>query len=596
MPIPSLPLRSLLLVLAAVPLAAQAAPDHRLDVGSAPGGADAIDVQLAFTGDSVYAVWLDFRSGQADVYCNVSRDAGATWGAQDVRLDTGTAAGSARSTEVRVAADGDAVFVVWTEDAGAPHVLFNRSLDGGATWLPTPRQLDAGAPGDMASQPTIACLSQLVFVAWSESRGGLDADIWFDRSLDGGATWLGSPVRLDTGAPQGAPGASTSPSLAIAIPNVYVAWDDLRANYGVYFNRSFDLGATWQATDVQLNSAQSMQPVSSLPQVAALGSAVHVCWTDARFGGSDIFVQSSADGGATWLANDARVDVGNLPGTVRAGQAVIAVSATAVHVAWRDSRNNAVNGDIYYNRSQDGGVTWGSTDVRLDTGSPIGATDSNGPQLAVAGAAVAAVWSDNRMGSYDILANTSPDDGATWLAIDLRVESSAGGASDSMRPVLASNGASWIAAWDDARNGTNANDVYATLLAGWQPYGAGLAGIGGAVPALRGTAVPALGATARLEIANALGAAPALVAIGLDPQSRVAIPLLGGTLLVNPGTSTFVLLGGAPGVPGATATLAVPLPTNPALLGANANFQALLLDAGAAQGVAMTNGLALWIG
>jgi hypothetical protein len=56
------------------------------------------------------------------------------------------------------------------------------------------------------------------------------------------------------------------------------------------------------------------------------------------------------------------------------------------------------------------------------------------------------------------------------------------------------------------------------------------------------------------------------------------------------------LLGGTPGQPGAGAVVFVPLPPNTGLLGLNANFQGLMLDSGAVQGVSMTNGLALWIG
>src|SRR5262245_321082 len=67
----------------------------------------------------------------------------------DVRLDTDPA-GAATSTEPRVAASGSMVCVVWLDRRGnGPKVYFNRSLDAGATWSPDDKRLDhapAGVP------------------------------------------------------------------------------------------------------------------------------------------------------------------------------------------------------------------------------------------------------------------------------------------------------------------------------------------------------------------------------------------------------------------------------------------------------------------
>lgn len=572
---------------------AQKAVDVRLDLAAAAGASDSHEVQLASSGDFVYAVWLDDRSGASDVYCNRSLDGGATWLPQEVRIDSGTAAGATRSTEAQIAANGALVGVVWTEDNGIrPHVFFNRSQDGGATWLPAPLQLDVGGPAQSSAQmPTIACNSGFFYVAWSESRSGFDPDIYFNRSLDGGNSWLAATVRLDTGSAAGAIGGSFSPRIAAVVPHVYVVWDDFRtSNPGICLNHSADLGTTWQASDVALNSATSPNgPTSGLPQIAADGAAVYVCWTDGRFGGSDIFFQGSLDSGTTWLPADVRVDVGNQPGATRAGQAVIAAAGSSVHVAWRDGRNHANNGDVYYNHSLDGGATWGSNDQRLDVGSPVGATDSSMPVLAAAGDAVAVVWVDNRFGDYDIHANTSGDRGTTWLPIDVRVDTAPAG-SDSARPALTSNGASFFAAWESLRNGQRA-DVYANLVAGYQPYGTGTAGTAAMVPLLHGAGAPVPGGAASLQLDHALAGAPGVLLLGLGPASRIALPMLGGVLLVNPATAEFLVLGST-----GSASVMLPVPGITGLLGLDVNAQALVLDSGAVQGVSMSNAVALWIG
>jgi len=116
-----------------------------------------------------------------------------------------------------------------------------------------------------------------------------DSDVFFNRSLDGGLTWLQSDVRLNTNAP-GA-GWSWSPEIAAVGPSVAVAWLDHR-NAGlaqgsdVYSNRSLDSGTTWLSSDVRLNtSSPGVAPIEE-PQIAASGSSVYVAWEDHRNGTS----------------------------------------------------------------------------------------------------------------------------------------------------------------------------------------------------------------------------------------------------------------------------------------------------------------------
>jgi hypothetical protein len=59
----------------------------------------------------------------------------------------------------------------------------------------------------------------------------------------------------------------------------------------------------------------------------------------------------------------------------------------------------------------------------------------------------------------------------------------------------------------------------------------------------------------------------------------------------------FILLGGAPGVPGAGgASIPRTVPSATSLLGVDLNSQGLFLDSGAVGGVSMSSGLQIWIG
>ena len=125
-------------------------------------------------------------------------------------------------------------------------------------------------------------------------------------------------------------------------------------------------------------------------------------------------------------------------------------------------------------------------------------------------------------------------------------------------------------------------------------YGQGLAGSGGAVPALALSGCPDLGLSSGLAIGGGLGGAPALLLVGTATQS---LPKWGGTVLVSPFLSVFLVLSGPAGVPGAGgASLTLHVPSSPGLDGALAYLQVLVADPGAPAGVALSAGLSLEVG
>ena len=88
-----------------------------------------------------------------------------------------------------------------------------------------------------------------------------------------------------------------------------------------------------------------------------------------------------------------------------------------------------------------------------------------------------------------------------------------------------------------------------------------------------------------------LGGAAGALFLG---KSKIAQPLFGGTLLVVPTLSVPIGLAGPPGA--GSASLPLLIPNTESIIGVNINFQGVFLDAGAPQGVSMTNGVELWIG
>jgi len=125
-------------------------------------------------------------------------------------------------------------------------------------------------------------------------------------------------------------------------------------------------------------------------------------------------------------------------------------------------------------------------------------------------------------------------------------------------------------------------------------YGAGKAGTGGVVPTLAAAAIPVTGSPFTLNVAQTRGGTTGVVFLGF---ARTSIPLLGGTLLTIPAATFGVVLGGAPGAPGAgSGSLVLPVPADPLIVGVVLDFQSVITDVGAANGFSATNAVEVAIG
>jgi hypothetical protein len=151
------------------------------------------------------------------------------------------------------------------------------------------------------------------------------------------------------------------------------------------------------------------RPASVVPQ--ATYTVLDIWWD---FGSNDIFFDRSADGGSTW-GSDVRVNdqAGSAFGSgwqIPLPAVAVDKAAGAIYVSWMDNRNG--NFDIYASRSTDGGATWSANSrVNDDTGTAVQWM----VDLAVdRRGTVHAAWEDKRNGSLNIFYSNSTDQGATW--------------------------------------------------------------------------------------------------------------------------------------------------------------------------------------
>lgn len=112
-------------------------------------------------------------------------------------------------------------------------------------------------------------------------------------------------------------------------------------------------------------------------------------------------------------------------------------------------------------------------------------------------------------------------------------------------------------------------------------YGVGLPGTSG-TPDVFVRTLPILGTTFALDLTNSSGANTSAALI-LGTQA-IAIPILGGTLLASPDIVLDL------GLPSVGLTIAFPLPGFPGLACAASHLQLAVLDPGAAQGIALSDG------
>ncbi len=164
------------------------------------------------TTNTIHVTWTQFDeygTGSASKFSNIhysrSTDAGETWSdAVQINEISGNCIDSDETTEGAVPTMGPngEIYVAWAGPAG---IVFDRSLDGGDTWLDEdifinsqPGGWDYDIPGIYrANGLPITCCDisgtenhGTIYVNWTDQRnGGDDTDVWIAKSTDGGDTW-----------------------------------------------------------------------------------------------------------------------------------------------------------------------------------------------------------------------------------------------------------------------------------------------------------------------------------------------------------------------------------------------------------------------
>lgn len=241
-------------------------------------GAKAQDKEWAVVdraNNRIYVTWTQFDSyGSADpghisiIRFSASTNGGQTW-SEPIRINevVGDCRDGSETVEGAVPAVGPAgeIYVAWSGPAG---IVFDRSLDGGQTWLDEdirvsdqPGGWDYSIPGINRANglPVTACdVSRSacrgnIYINWSDQPYGPgDTDIWLARSTDRGLTW-GPPKRVNDD-PPGRHQFFTWMTIDQSDGTIYIVfydrrnYDDMRTD--VYLATSRDGGETFVNTRI----------------------------------------------------------------------------------------------------------------------------------------------------------------------------------------------------------------------------------------------------------------------------------------------------------------------------------------------------------
>jgi hypothetical protein len=324
-------------------------------------------------GSNIYVVWEDTTSGHLEIYFRRSVDAGGTW-EKSHRLTNYPYPGG--SFDPAIAVNGSNIYVVWWGPTPGGHdydIYFRRSVDAGNSWEKT--MMLTHIQGH-SHYPAIAVTGSNIYVVWQNQKANspMNHDIYFKRSVDYGVNWT-VDKRLTNNA-----GASYYPAIAVEESNIYVVWkDDTPGNREIYFKRSVDGGSTWNPIKRLTKTSGN----SDYPNIAVNGANIYVIWRDDTTRSREIYFKKSFDGGSTWKRTKQLTN--SKPSAIGLS---MAIHEKNISIAW--------GGGIYLKRSVDGGSIW-KKDQRLTNNS-----SAYYPALAMDGSNIHIVWQDQRFGSPEI--------------------------------------------------------------------------------------------------------------------------------------------------------------------------------------------------
>jgi len=344
--------------------------------------------------------------------------------AQVVQLDSGL--GTAYYPQV--AADSGRVYAAWSDTGVGYDVYFAYSVDNGVTYS-APMKIDSDTTGAQKNlyKTSVVADGNDVYVLWQDRRDdvtGTNDNVYCVASHDGGVTF-GPDVRIDD---TGTPGQYDTivAKMAASGLNVYITLlvdGPGGSTYETAFATYSNDGGTTFASATQISNGTAGTDDVDWVAIDCYGDNAFAAF--AQWGGS---TEQDNVYGVAFDKNGvyqpvARVDSAvGVAGDFEWDVHVSMTSATDVHVCWDEERLSASNEEVRYNRSTDGGLTFG-TDMKI--GSYTTGADIDGPWMDASGSTVVVGWHDDTTFTDEVSVAVSTDGGVTFGA-DIVISSGGG--------------------------------------------------------------------------------------------------------------------------------------------------------------------------
>ncbi len=244
----------------------------------------------------VFAGWSDERATAREVYFNRSLDGGATWLPEEIRIDSGVERVSLEGA-VSIASDGDQrVLLVWSEREARGRVIRAAlSEDRGTTFL-TAVRVDDGSGRSSPMAPVAAFAGRRAVVAWITAAAGADvfSQIWADSSSDGKSWGTDVLVRDQPGAPAPTLNFTSDGDRAHLVFDVATRGREVEAVY----HAAIDAAGTWTPP---VEDLKPVSPDNGNYRTANLArDAKGTLYLVYEEGARRIHLTRSKDGGVTW--------------------------------------------------------------------------------------------------------------------------------------------------------------------------------------------------------------------------------------------------------------------------------------------------------
>jgi len=225
---------------------------------------------------NLHLVWTDNAPGNDELYYKKSTDEGASW--SKMKRITWTPGYS--NYPAIVAEPSNYIHTIWEDDSpGNNQLYYKKSTDEGASWSKMKR---ITWTSNHSFWPVAAVDSSgNLHVIWGEKLSD-GVELYHKKSTDSGATWTTNKRITWTS------GRCYYPAITVdSSDHLYVVWyDDGPGNAEIFYKKTTDGGATWSASQrITWNSGHSYDPAIAVD----LSSNIHVLWTDGTPGNDEIY-------------------------------------------------------------------------------------------------------------------------------------------------------------------------------------------------------------------------------------------------------------------------------------------------------------------